>query len=203
MSSPVLNTSLVGRVTAAVAPRADARVAAIVKVAVGVLLLAVLAQLRVQIGPVPITGQTLGVLLLGAAYGLPVGLVSVGAYVALGAVGLPVFAGGESGVAYMAGPTGGYLLGFAVAAALLGFLSRRGWERSLASCALAMLLASVTIYLPGVTWLKLSLGMSWSAAVAAGLMPFLIGDAVKLALAAAALPAAWRLLGEERRSGRS
>ncbi len=203
MSSPVLNTSLVGRVTAAVAPRADARVAAIVKVAVGVLLLAVLAQLRVQIGPVPITGQTLGVLLLGAAYGLPVGLVSVGAYVALGAVGLPVFAGGESGVAYMAGPTGGYLLGFAVAAALLGFLSRRGWERSLASCALAMLLASVAIYLPGVTWLKLSLGMSWSAAVAAGLMPFLIGDAVKLALAAAALPAAWRLLGEERRSGRS
>lgn len=201
MSSPVLNTSLLGRVTAAVAPRADARVAVIVKVAVGVLVLALLAQLRLQIGPVPITGQTLGVLLLGAAYGLPLGLVSVGAYVLLGAVGLPVFAGGESGVAYMAGPTGGYLVGFALAAALLGYLSRRGWDRSVASCALAMLLASVAIYLPGVTWLKLSLGLSWPAAVAAGLTPFLIGDAVKLALAAAALPGAWRLLGDGRRSG--
>lgn len=178
--------------------RVDARVAAVVKVVVGVLLLALLAQARVQIGPVPITGQTLGVLLLGAAYGVPLGLVTMGAYLVLGAVGVPLFAGGASGLAYAVGPTGGYLLGFVIAAALLGYLSRRGWDRGLLSCALMMALASAVIYVPGVAWLKQALGTSWSAAVAAGLTPFLIGDAVKLAIAAAALPGAWRLLGRGR-----
>jgi len=200
MSNHTLNPPLLGRVTMALAPRADARVAAVVKVAVGVLLLALLAQLRVQIGPVPLTGQTLGVLLLGAAYGLPLGLVSVATYVMLGAAGLPLFAGGASGVAHMSGPTGGYLVGFALAATLLGYLSRRGWDRSVASCALAMLLASVAIYLPGLVWLRYSLGLAWPATLAVGFTPFLVGDAVKLAVATAALPGAWRWLGDGRRS---
>lgn len=198
MSNPTLGPSLLDRVTVAVAPRADARVAAVVKVAAGVLLLALLAQVRVLIGPVPITGQTLGVLLLGAAYGLPLGLVSVGAYLMLGAAGVPIFAGSASGLAYLAGPTGGYLLGFVLAAALLGYLSRRGWDKGVLSCCLMMVLASAVIYLPGVAWLKQVLGLSWSAAVAAGVTPFLIGDLVKLAIATAALPGAWRLLGTGR-----
>ncbi|HET8984175.1 MAG TPA: biotin transporter BioY [Trueperaceae bacterium] len=199
MSNPTLTPSLLDRVTRAVAPRADARVAAVVKVAVGVLVLALLAQVRVQIGPVPITGQTLGVLLLGAAYGLPLGLVSMGAYLALGAAGAPIFAGSASGLAYLAGPTGGYLAGFVFAAALLGYLSRRGWDKDVVSCALMMLLASVIIYVPGVTWLRQVLGSGWSAAFAAGVTPFLVGDAVKLAIATVALPGAWRLLGKGRR----
>jgi biotin transport system substrate-specific component len=199
MSNRSLTPSLLDRVAVVVAPRADTRVAAVVKVAVGVLLLTLLAQVRVQIGPVPITGQTLGVLLLGAAYGLPLGLVSVGAYLALGAAGLPVFAGSASGLAYLAGPTGGYLVGFVLAAALLGYLSRRGWDKGVLSCALMMLLASLVIYLPGVTWLKQVLGASWSAAFAAGVAPFLVGDALKLAIATVALPGAWRLLGTGRR----
>ena len=102
LSNPTLNRSLLERVSVAVAPRADARVATVVKVVVGVALLTLLAQVRILIGPVPITGQTLGVLLLGAAYGLPLGLVSVGSYLVLGAVGLPVFAGSASGLAYLA-----------------------------------------------------------------------------------------------------
>ena len=199
MSNPTLSPSLLERVSLAVAPRADARVAAVVKVVIGVALLTLLAQVRVLIGPVPITGQTLGVLLLGAAYGLPLGLISVGAYLALGAAGVPVFAGSASGLAYLAGPTGGYLLGFVLAAAVLGFLSRRGWDKGVLSCCLMMLLASAVIYVPGVAWLKQALGLTWSAAVAAGLTPFLFGDAVKLALATAALPGAWRLLGDGHR----
>lgn len=199
MTNTTLSPSILDRLSHAVAPRADARVAAVVKVAVGVLLLTLLAQVRVQIGPVPITGQTLGVLLLGAAYGLPLGLVSVGAYLALGAAGLPLFAGSASGLAYLVGPTGGYLLGFVLAATLLGYLARRGWDRGVLSCALMMMLASAVIYVPGVLWLKQVLGIGWSAALAAGVTPFLVGDLVKVAIAASALPGAWRLLGPQRR----
>lgn len=199
MTNTTLSPSILDRLSRAVAPRTDARVAAVVKVAVGVLLLTLLAQVRVQIGPVPITGQTLGVLLLGAAYGLPLGLVSVGAYLALGAAGLPLFAGSASGLAYLVGPTGGYLLGFVLAATLLGYLARRGWDRGVLSCALMMMLASAVIYVPGVLWLKQVLGIGWSAALAAGVTPFLVGDLVKVAIAASALPGAWRLLGPQRR----
>ena len=196
---PAGGLTLLERVTAAVAPRADARVATVVKVAVGVLLLAVLAQVRVQIGPVPITGQTLGVLLLGAAYGLPLGLASVGTYLVLGALGAPLFAGGASGLAYLAGPTGGYLVGFVLAVALLGHLSRRGWDRGVVSCCLMLIAANLVIYLPGVLWLKQTLGTSWGATLAAGVTPFLVGDAVKVAIAVVALPGAWLLLGSSRR----
>lgn len=190
-----LSSALIASLVPVMAPRVAPRLAAVLKVACGVLLLALLAQVRVQIGPVPVTGQTLGVLLLGAAYGLPLGVTTVVAYALLGAAGLPVFAGGGSGLAYLAGPTGGYLVGFVLAAALLGFLARRGWDRSLTSCALAMGLATLTIYLPGLAWLHYAAGLSWPATVAAGLTPFLVGDAIKLAIAAAALPGAWRLSG--------
>ncbi len=179
------------------APVASAATRAVLCAAGGVLLLALLSQVRVPIGPVPVTGQTLGVLLVGAAFGAPLGIATVAAYLALGAAGLPVFAGGQAGVAYALGPTGGYLVGFALAAALLGRLAARGWDRGLLSCAAAMLLANAVVYVPGLLWLRYSLGLDWGATLAAGLTPFVLGDLVKLAIAAAALPAAWRLAGRE------
>ncbi len=164
-------------------------------VVAGVAFLALLAQVRLQLGPVPFTGQTLGVLLLGAAYGVRLGAMTSGAYLLLGAAGLPLFTGGQAGVAYLLGPTGGYLLGFVAATALLGALAERGWDRSLPLTAAGMLLASVLIYAFGLTWLHFALGGSWLQAVHIGLVPFLLGDLVKLGLATVLLPTAWRLLG--------
>jgi len=177
------------------APALAAAARSVACAAGGVLLLALLSQVRVPIGPVPVTGQTLGVLLVGAAFGAPLGLATVALYLAMGACGLPVFAGGQAGLAYALGPTGGYLVGFALAAALLGRLSARGWDRSVLTCAAAMLLANAAIYLPGLLWLRHYLGLDWGATLAAGLAPFVLGDLVKLAIAAAALPGAWRLAG--------
>ncbi len=183
----------------ALVPRArevrGARLRAAALVALGVLLLALLAQVRVPLGPVPFTGQTLGVLLVGAAYGARLGVGTVVTYLLLGAVGLPLFAGGERGIAYLMGPTGGYLLGFVVAATMLGSLSRRGWDRSYRRMAVAMALANVVIYLPGLAWLHVALGGAWERTVAVGLTPFLLGDALKWAVAVTALPSAWRWLG--------
>lgn len=163
-------------------------------IAAGVAFLALLAQVRVQIGPVPFTGQTLGVLLLGAAYGARLGALTTVGYALLGVVGLPLFAGGASGFAYLMGPTGGYLIGFVLAATLLGALAERGWDRSYGLTALAMLAASAVVYLAGLTWLTAALGGDLGAAVSAGLLPFLVGDAVKLGLAVVLLPTVWRAL---------
>lgn len=167
----------------------------VLMVAGGVAFLALLAQVRLQLGPVPFTGQTLGVLLLGAAYGARMGALTTGAYALLGMAGLPLFTGGASGVAYVMGPTGGYLLGFVLAAALLGVLAQRGWDRGYGSAAVAMLLANVAIYVPGLAWLSVALGGDVTAALAVGLAPFVVGDLLKLALAVLLLPTAWRVLG--------
>jgi biotin transport system substrate-specific component len=160
----------------------------------GALLTALCSQIQIPLQPVPITGQTFGVLLVGALLGGRRGAVSMFAYVAMGGLGLPVFAGGAAGLSRMAGPTAGYLVGFVAAAALVGSLSRRGWDRRVATTALAMALGSLTIYIFGVAWLSRFVGWSW--VFAAGVAPFLVGDSLKLALAAIALPWAWKLLGE-------
>lgn len=164
-------------------------------VAFGVAFLALLAQVRVQLGPVPFTGQTLGVLLLGAAYGARLGLLTTAVYGLAGVAGLPLFAGGGSGMEYLLGPTGGYLVGFVFAALLLGSLAARGWDRTFARTGLAMLAATAVIYLFGVAWLWAAMGGNLGAALAAGLYPFVIGDLAKLGVAVALLPSAWRLLG--------
>lgn len=193
-----LLAALEGRAVAGTRPLVDSSLLAdAIKVGVGIVFLALLAQLRVQIGPVPVTGQTLGVLLLGASYGLSLGAATTLGYLALGALGLPLFAGGAGGWAYLTGPTGGYLVGFVLAAALLGYLARRGWDRRLLSCLLALVLASLAIYLPGLAWLHYGSGLDWQVALSVGLLPFLAGDLVKLAIAAAALPLAWRLVARE------
>lgn len=194
MASRAVSTTLIERILPATGSRSRAR--ALLQVALGVAFLAVLAQIRIQLGPVPFTGQTLGVLLVGTAYGLGLGTATAAAYVALGTLGLPIFTGWQGGVAHLMGPTGGYLIGFVLASALLGWLAGRGWDRSYPRTVAAMLLAEVAIYLPGLVWLHGALGAGWAATVAAGLTPFLLGDALKLLLAVGLLPSAWRLLGE-------
>lgn len=165
-----------------------------VQIALGVAFLAALAQVRLQVGPVPITGQTLGVLLLGAAFGVRLSAVTVGSYLLVGGLGLAVFTGFESGWAAFAGPTGGYLLGFLAAAPLVGALAERGWDRRPLTTAAAMVLGNLVIYAFGVGWL-LQLAPDPATALQWGLWPFLPGDALKVALAAGLLPAAWRALG--------
>lgn len=150
-------------------------------------LTAVGAYIAVPIGPVPIVLQNLFVLLAGLLLGSRWGLASMAVYVLAGAVGLPVFASGAGGLGVLAGPTGGYLIGFVAAAFVVGLIvektgAKRLWDVT------AMIVGSLIIYLPGVIWLKVVTGMTWKAAMAAGVLPFLIGDALKIAVAAAIAP---------------
>lgn len=156
------------------------------------------AKLQVPFFPVPMTMQTFVVLIIGTAFGSRLGAATVVLYLAQGAVGLPVFAGTPEkgiGLAYMVGPTGGYLVGYVAAAALCGFLASRGWDRRMSTTALSMLLGTMVIYAFGLAWLGTVVG--WDKPVLAwGLTPFLLGDLLKLALAAVLLPQAWKILGE-------
>jgi biotin transport system substrate-specific component len=162
----------------------------------GVLLVALSAQLRIPLPftPVPITGQTFGVLLVGACLGAWRGLASLLAYLLVGAFGLPVYAGGKHGWEIVQGPTGGYLVGFVVAAAVVGILAQRGWDRKLFSSFGAMLAGSAIIYFFGLLWLSRVVQTDLSRTLELGLYPFLIGDALKVCLASAALPAAWKVV---------
>jgi biotin transport system substrate-specific component len=159
----------------------------------GSLVVALAAQvaIRLPFSPVPITGQTLAVLLIGTLLGSRRGAMSLAAYLLEGLMGLPVFAAGASGPAYVCGPTGGYLLGFVAAAFVTGWLAERGWDRGVATTALAMFAGTAAIYAGGLAWLSMFAG---AQTLALGLMPFVAGDALKLAIAAAALPAGWKLL---------
>ncbi len=146
----------------------------------GTALLALSAKVQVPFWPVPMTLQTLVVMMIGATYGTRLGGATLIAYLAEGAMGLPVFASG-SGLAYLAGPTGGYLFGFLLAAVAVGLASDRGWLRGLLPAAGVMLAATALIYAPGVLWLSGFLGAE--KAIAAGLLPFLPAEALKLSLA--------------------
>lgn len=172
-----------------------------VTVAASVALTALAAQVAIPVpgSPVPVTGQTFAVLLTAAALGPARGLAAQALYLVLGAVGLPVFAGAGHGPGVLFGATGGYLAGFLAAAAITGYGARRGADRSPVRTLLLFALASAVIYLIGTTWLCLDTGMSASAGIAAGVTPFLPGDAAKALLAAGLLPGAWWLTG--RRTG--
>ena len=158
----------------------------------GSLLLTVSAKVQVPFWPVPMTMQTFAVLVIGMAFGWRLGTATVALYLGQGALGLPVFAAG-GGLAYLAGPTGGYLAGFLVAAALVGLLAERGWDRSVLKTLLAMTLGTLAIFFFGATWLTALIG--FEKAIVAGVTPFLAGALFKIGLAAAVLPLAWRLLG--------
>ena len=184
--------------------RAGARAAFEVACAVaGSLLIAGLAQISIHLPftPVPITGQTLGVLLVGAAYGPALGVATIGLYLVEAVAGFPVLAPGRGGthdvgvqVLRLSFPSAGYLWGFVVASGFVGWLSRRGWDRTFRSSVGSMLLGSIVIYVFGVPWLMASIRLPLEIGLEQGLYPFVIGDTLKLLAAAALLPAAWRLL---------
>jgi biotin transport system substrate-specific component len=166
----------------------------------GIIVLTVAAKIKVPMWPVPITMGTFAVLGLGAAYGPRLGLATILGYMIIGALGFDVFASSsaeKNGLEYMMGGTGGYLVGYVLATLALGALARRGWDRSILWMALAMLVGNILIYLPGLAWLGQLYG--WDKPILEwGLTPFLIGDALKLALAALVLPALWKLVGNAR-----
>lgn len=181
-------------ITAAVLPRS--KVVSIALVIGFALLTAGAAQLVIPLPytPVPITGQTFVVLLAGVALGSNLGAASMALYVALGAIGLPFYAEGSSGIEVVRGATGGYLVGFVVAAWVMGWLAERRQDRAMATAIPLFLLGSVTIHLFGVPWLAHTLGVSGTEAIELGSVPFIVGDLVKVVVAGTVLPATWRLV---------
>jgi biotin transport system substrate-specific component len=160
----------------------------------GSALIALSAQLSVYLpfSPVPITGQTFGVLLIAALLGRVRGTLAVLSYLAEGATGLPVFAGGVGSFLYLAGPTGGYLLGFVPAAFIAGYLAEKGWDRNVILTALAMIAGTLMMFIFGLA--RLSAFVGTDHALALGLYPFIIGDLLKIAAAAVLLPSLRRFV---------
>jgi biotin transport system substrate-specific component len=163
------------------------------------LLTALAAQVVIPLPLVPITGQTFAVLLTGALLGSRLGTLAMIAYLVEGASGLPFFHAGRGGFQHLAGPTAGYLWAFPVAAFITGLLAERGWDKRFLTAAAAMFLGSLVILLSGWAWLSLWF-MPASVALHEGVIKFLVGDVVKIALAAAALPSGWALLNRLRGS---
>ncbi len=169
-------------------------------VAAGAALVALAAQIAIPLPftPVPITGQTFAAVLVGASLGSVRGFSSLLLYWLLGLAGAPVYQDQNQGWEYFLGPTGGYIIGFMVAAALTGWLAERRWDRRFSSALAAMLCGNVVIYACGVPWLAAEIDANLETALEKGLYPFIVGDLLKLYLAAALLPAAWRLVSRLR-----
>jgi biotin transport system substrate-specific component len=193
--------------TAAIAHRVfpRTRLASVTMVLGAAALTALAAQWRIDLPftPVPITGQTFAVLLTGAALGMRLGAAGQGLYVLLGILGAPVFAGEwgggwdmSRGLDAMTGSTAGYLFGFVIAGGLIGYLAERRQDRTFATMFTAFIAGSAVIYTFGVIGLMITVDMSLTDAVAAGVVPFVVGDIIKAAAAGLLLPGAWRLLGE-------
>jgi biotin transport system substrate-specific component len=172
----------------------------ILLVVTGIMALAIAAKVKIPMTPVPITLGTLAVLTIGSAYGPRLGLATILGYLIIGALGFDVFAtssASNSGLDYMVGGTGGYLVGYVVATLALGKLARMGWDRTAPKMACAMLLGNLLIYIPGLIWLGALYG--WDQPILQwGLTPFIIGDLLKLAVAAMLLPLAWKVIGKTR-----
>ncbi|MDE0752010.1 MAG: biotin transporter BioY [Planktomarina sp.] len=177
------------------------RVKQIILVLAGIAALALAAKIKIPMIPVPMTMGTFAVLSIGAAYGMRLGLATIIGYMLIGALGFDVFAGSSAetfGMTYMMGGTGGYLVGYVLAVLALGYAARQRWDRSIGKMALAMILGNILIYVPGLIWLAVLYGTD-APIFAWGLTPFLLGDLVKLALAALLLPAIWRFVGAARK----
>lgn len=160
-------------------------------------MLAITAQIMIPLYPVPISGQTFGVLLIGAILGSKRGALAVMLYLSQGAMGLPFFTGGMGGMGVIVGPTGGYLIGFVFAAFVIGWLTERGWMRFPVTAVIAMIIGNSMIYLCGLPWLSVYTG--WDGALGAGLIPFIPGDLLKIVFAMTVLRAAW-IYSEYKRS---
>lgn len=176
------------------------RVKQIAMVVLGMALLAISAKISIPMIPVPITMGTFAVLTIGAAYGPRLGMATILGYMIIGMAGFDVFAGASAeafGITYMMGGTGGYLVGYVLATLALGMAARQGWDRSIGMMALAMFIGNALIYIPGLLWLGTLYG--WDQPILQwGFTPFIIGDVLKLALAALILPAVWKLVGKAR-----
>lgn len=173
-----------------------ARHLALILIGTAIIALSARVYLLIPGNPVPFTGQTFGVLLAAGALGFRRGLAATLLYLAIGALGLPVFSQGTHGVGVILGPSGGYLIGFVVASGIVGRLAELGWDRNILGGLGAMLLGSAAIYGIGVPWLAVTYyGGDLQQGITNGLLPFLLWDAVKLALAAATFPVAWWFVG--------
>ena len=178
-----------------VGERLNARVRDVALVIAGVLIVALSAQVSIPIQPVPFTGQTFGVLLVGGALGFRRGGISLALYVLLGAVGLPLFAHAASGAHVVLGATGGYLIGFMLAGAIVGRFAELGWDRHLGGAIGMMAIGSLAIYAIGLPWLGIVGGYSLQDTIAYGLTPFLAWDIAKLVVAATLFPTVWWIVG--------
>lgn len=155
-------------------------------------LIALSAKTQVPFFPVPMTLQTLAISVIAASYGMRLGVATVLAYLAEGALGLPVFAGALAGPAYMAGPTAGFLVGFVIMAAVIGYAADKGFDRAFGRVFLAMMLANCLVFIPGLAWLATFVGLS-EKLIATGLEPFAYATLFKTVLGAAIMPSLWRL----------
>lgn len=178
-------------------------VADISAVTAGVALTALLAQVAVPLWPVPVTGQTLAVLLVGASLGAARGAIAMALYAVLGGIGLPIFSDAAGGWAIIAGPTGGYILGFILAAAIVGWAAEREWDRGWLKPAVTFIGGSLVVFAVGLPWLAMSLGQlglpnDLQSVLVGGFYPFIIGGLIKAAIAAAILPLAWKAVEKRR-----
>ena len=178
------------------------RVKQAVLVVVGIIALAIAANIKVPVpgSPVLMNMGTFAVLTIGAAYGARLGLTTILGYMIVGALGFDVFQSSTAdlnGIEYMMGGTGGYLVGYVLATLLLGVAARKGWDRSVGKMAAALFAGNVVLYIPGLLWLGTLYG--WDKPILEwGLTPFILGDAIKLVLAALLIPAVWKLVGKAR-----
>ncbi len=171
-----------------------------VLVLLGAALTGVLAQVAIPLWPVPITGQTLAVLLVGGSLGAARGAISMGVYALVGALGLPVFSDASHGVGVLFGATGGYIVGFVLAAALTGYLAERRWAKSFVGGLASYLAGSAVVFAVGLPWLGFTLGLTVEQTLTAGLYPFILGGVVKAVLAAGVIRAGWFAADRGRRS---
>ena len=186
-----------GSLRSAVFPRSTALTQALFIVG-GVGFISLLAQISLPVpgSPVPVTGQTLAVLLIGTTYGARLGLLTFATYLLAGIAGAPIFApsatSANHGIARLTGATGGYLVGMLVASLLLGYLADRKADQKFRTSFPALLLGDLVIFTFGLTWLHASLDMTWAATFKAGFTPFILGEALKIAITATSLPLIWR-----------
>lgn len=177
----------------AIFPRSSA-INNVILVSLGTLFIAGLAQISLPIpgSPVPVTGQTLGVLLIGSSYGAILGATTFITYLLIGLAGAPIFASGGHGLARLTGATGGYLVGMLIASLVIGLLAGRKWDQRIRTALPAMLFGDFLIFAFGLVWLHAFSGKDWSWTLAAGFTPFIFGEVIKIAIAGTSLPVVWR-----------
>ena len=190
LSATSLRSSLIPRTTA---------LSNAVLIVGGVLGLAALAQIVIPVpgSPVPVTGQTLGVLILGTAYGSTLGFTTFTLYILVGIAGAPVFANSGHGLDRIVGATGGYLIGMLVATFVLGQLARYRLDQKFLTALPSMLIGTITTFSFGLIWLHQYTGESWSWTIEKGLTPFIVGEILKIAIAGTSLPAIWRVVNRK------